>query len=1012
MSRRFTLGFSVFAVGVLLSGQIARSSLISQNTHALLCMARLAQVAQAAVYYVKSNATGTPHDGTTWNQAFTDLPTAVSSVGNVSGQTDELWVAAVANSPYKPTAGADRTLSIPMKTRVEIYGGFVGNETVRTQRDWVAHETILSGDIGTANDNTDNSWHVVKANGVANTAILDGFTITGGFADGNNQSNDRAGAGIWLASTFSSPFISHCIITGNVANYSSGNAGVGGAIYAAVNSNTSAKFEDCVISDNHSARSGGAVSISSPGAVKFTRCVFSGNSTLSTSASSNNGGGALYFSVSNLVTLDTCTLQSNSTGASPGGAVYVTGSGAFIASDCVFDGNTANGGSLSGQGGGLYSNGTQNTLVNCLFHANKSEQSAQSNAGGGVALAGTSGAQVIVNCQFIANEGNSQGYGGGFYTAKNSDGVAIINCLFAGNKAQFGGAAYCRSAPGLPVIFTNCTVADNVARGPGNTAGGVGGIGLEATDQGKVYNSILWGNTDGSGNPTSQQQIRQDADQAFPVVAYSCVQGGYSGAGGTANISTDPLFFDASHTDAALNNYRLQPCSLASDSADYDALFAAQDPANLDLDTDFTEPTPLDLELVDRWFDNPQRSNDGHGTQGSDPKLFVDMGAFENHAPVCSMPGDLNGDAAVDGRDIQPFVACVLAESQMCPCGDLDLSGRSTRDDIACFAKLLLTNEACGIACDAGQRTFADCNTNGVPDINDIFNGTSQDCNHNDVPDECDLDASDPDGNELVSADVNTNSVPDECEPDCNTNGVPDDWDLSQATSDDVNTNGIPDECEADCNTNGVPDAWDISQATSADCNTNGTPDECEADCNTNGVPDDCDIDPNDPDGDEWVSADCNGNGMPDECDLALPGGWGSLDCNTNGIPDECDIASCESDPACGDCNSNGIPDGCDIAAEVSEDADTNGIPDECEGEGMMGGGSQMMMRGEGGGTPPHPSPSQGEGEEAAWEAYYEWAAAQCWGPACEGPGDVQFAAMVAKLQELGLPVSGRPLMP
>jgi len=118
-------------------------------------------------------------------------------------------------------------------------------------------------------------------------------------------------------------------------------------------------------------------------------------------------------------------------------------------------------------------------------------------------------------------------------------------------------------------------------------------------------------------------------------------------------------------------------------------------------------------------------------------------------------------------------------------------------------------------------------------------------------------------------------------------------------------------------------------------------------------------------------------------------------------VSDECDIAACESDPACEDCNENGIPDRCDIAAEISEDANTNGIPDECEGEGMMGG--ESMMSGEGGEFVP---------PEEAWEAFHEWAVTQCWGTNCQTTGAEQFAAMAAKLQELGLPVTGPPTGP
>jgi len=49
-----------------------------------------------------------------------------------------------------------------------------------------------------------------------------------------------------------------------------------------------------------------------------------------------------------------------------------------------------------------------------------------------------------------------------------------------------------------------------------------------------VTNSILWGNT----APTGAEIY---TDSGAPVVAYSCVQGGYAGTG---NISDDPLFVD------------------------------------------------------------------------------------------------------------------------------------------------------------------------------------------------------------------------------------------------------------------------------------------------------------------------------------------------------------------------------------------------------------------------------------------------------------------------------------
>ena len=265
-----------------------------------------------------------------------------------------------------------------------------------------------------------------------------------------------------------------------------------------------------------------------------------------------------------------------------------------------------------------------------------------------------------------------------------------------------------------------------------------------------------------------------------------------------------------------------------------------------------------------------------------------------------------------------------------------------------------------------------DCNGNGINDLDDIANGTSQDCNHNNVPDECES-AADCNNNGLrdfcdlyngTSQDVNGNQIPDDCEPDCNGNGIPDSWDISTGTSQDCNlnqipdscdiasgfsndcdSNGVPDTCQPDCNANGFTDACDILNGTSHDCDLNAVPDECQSptDCNTNGVRDFCDIytatsadvngnqipDDCEPDcnnnniPDAWdlstgASQDCNGNNQPDECDIA---GGVSVDCDVNGVPDECQT----------DCNNNGVSDECDIASGVSADCDSDGVPDECQ---------------------------------------------------------------------------------
>ena len=110
-----------------------------------------------------------------------------------------------------------------------------------------------------------------------------------------------------------------------------------------------------------------------------------------------------------------------------------------------------------------------------------------------------------------------------------------------------------------------------------------------------------------------------------------------------------------------------------------------------------------------------------------------------------------------------------------------------------------------------------DCNGNGIPDLQDIANGTSQDC-----------------GGE---------GIPDECEPDCDGNGVADSCDILAGAA-DCTGNGIPDACEPDCDASGVADSCEIAGGLSLDCDGDGEPDSCEEDCNGNSVPDDCEAVP------------------------------------------------------------------------------------------------------------------------------------------------------------------------
>jgi len=179
---------------------------------ALLGFGAVGQASAASIIYVNHAASGA-NNGSSWGNAYRSLQTALTAA--VSG--NQIWVA---NGTYKPTTTADRSKTFTLKNGVAIYGGFAGTETLLSQRSWTANLTILSGDIGTPGVTSDNSYSIVSAVNADKSAILDGFTITGGQADCGCFPGD-AGAGVF--NWASSPTLRNLVISKNAtASYGGG----------------------------------------------------------------------------------------------------------------------------------------------------------------------------------------------------------------------------------------------------------------------------------------------------------------------------------------------------------------------------------------------------------------------------------------------------------------------------------------------------------------------------------------------------------------------------------------------------------------------------------------------------------------------------------------------------------------------------------------------------------------------------------------------------------------------
>jgi len=329
-----------------------------------------------SIIYVDLDAVGKDF-GSSWADAYTKIQAAFTVASAFPDVVDEIRVAqgiykptdfptpppppssplGYNNNQYAEATSLDREATFQLINGVAIKGGYAGfGEPDPNARDIEVYETVLSGDL-LGDDieairpedlldeptRSENSYHVVNSGGTNATAVLDGFTITGGNAEASSD-----GGGMLCNSE---PTVSNCTFTSNTAAYG------GGISCFNVGSIPSPTFINCLFIGNSASEEGGGINIgySDP---KLTNCKISEN------FAGRNGGG-FTFNGDNIIKLENCLLTGNSA-VENGGAIH----GIFSEFGCEIINCTVIGNSAGNLGGGVFYGTAYMKLTNCIFRAN------------------------------------------------------------------------------------------------------------------------------------------------------------------------------------------------------------------------------------------------------------------------------------------------------------------------------------------------------------------------------------------------------------------------------------------------------------------------------------------------------------------------------------------------------------------------------------------------------------------------------------------------------------------
>jgi len=397
--------------------------------------------------FVKPVAEGSG-DGSSWTNASGDLQEII----NISAPGDSIFVT---GGTYKPNRRADnltvitpsdRNNSFVLKADVKIYGGFAGTENSLADRVLWSSYSILSGDFNgnttyswsgaslSFTGNTEDAYHVVVSIGTVGDAILDGFAVIYGNADGIgtitvNGETFSQGQGAGMRIIGSSPTIRNCLFQANNAT----NHGAGMRI-----DNSSPLIEACNFLHNNVITGYGAGLLSITSAPVIKKCNFQQNIVNGT----NGFGAGIFSNASTGTIISECSFYDNR-GYIGGGIYDYSSSSPLLISKCNFYYNNTN------FGAGIGTESSSPAISNCIFWNNEAQTS------GGASYFGSSSLPNLTNNTFYGNYSQN---GEAIYSDANSS-FTVSNSIFKNS----GYSIYESNTASSSIIANN--IIDDISNG-------------------------------------------------------------------------------------------------------------------------------------------------------------------------------------------------------------------------------------------------------------------------------------------------------------------------------------------------------------------------------------------------------------------------------------------------------------------------------------------------------------------------------------------------------------------